>query len=267
MFDRLIETEPEGANFRDGRGYFIVSSIVVGILFITAVVISIYASDYGLGNDAFELSMVVAPPETASPESQPSQPLSHVNQPQQQNLMSDKPAFVAPLDAPNKIPTEVATERNPTIVWNDGLARPEAENAFPNGTGRENVSGTNDVGIANSRAQSEQPAEVELPPTVKKPMDIKPTIIRSSGPINGQATYLPKPPYPAAAIAANIQGKVDVQVMIDESGKIISAKAVNGNALLRGPAEKAAWNAKFDPTYLNKMPVKVTGVIVYNFIR
>ena len=85
--------------------------------------------------------------------------------------------------------------------------------------------------------------------------------------INGKATYLPKPAYPATATALNLQGKVDVQVMIDETGKVVSAKAVSGHAFFKPVAERSAWQAKFSPTYLGKTPVKVTGVIVYNFSR
>jgi protein TonB len=87
------------------------------------------------------------------------------------------------------------------------------------------------------------------------------------GVVNGMATSLPKPNYPPAAKAVNVQGKVDVQVLIDESGRVISAKAVSGNALLREAAVAAARNARFTPTLLSKVPVKVTGVIVYNFNR
>jgi TonB family protein len=64
-----------------------------------------------------------------------------------------------------------------------------------------------------------------------------------------------------------ITGKVDVQITIDETGKVISAKAASGHPLLRNAAETAAWKAKFTPTLLSKVPVKVTGVIVYNFTR
>ncbi len=65
----------------------------------------------------------------------------------------------------------------------------------------------------------------------------------------------------------NVKGKVDVQVLIDESGKVISAKAINGHPMLRANAEHAAVNARFTPTLLSNVPVKVTGVIVYNFVR
>jgi hypothetical protein len=55
--------------------------------------------------------------------------------------------------------------------------------------------------------------------------------------------------------------------MIDEAGRVVSAHAVSGNVLLRPAAEVAARGSKFTPTMLSNVPVKVTGVIVYNFIR
>ena len=57
-----------------------------------------------------------------------------------------------------------------------------------------------------------------------------------------------------------------MQVTIDERGNVISAQAVDGHALLRAEAERAARNARFSPTLLSDVPVKVTGVITYNFI-
>jgi outer membrane biosynthesis protein TonB len=47
---------------------------------------------------------------------------------------------------------------------------------------------------------------------------------------------------------------------------VISANAADGHPMLRGEAEKAARAAKFSPTILGDTPVKVTGVITYNFI-
>src|SRR6185437_11352369 len=49
----------------------------------------------------------------------------------------------------------------------------------------------------------------------------RPTTI-SGGVLNGKATYLPKPAYPPIARAAHVSGTVNVQVVIDESGKVIS---------------------------------------------
>ena len=90
--------------------------------------------------------------------------------------------------------------------------------------------------------------------------------MRSQGPINGKATYLPKPAYTAIAKAGRASGAVTVEVLIDENGKVISAHAVSGHTLLLREAVQAALQARFSPTTLGGQPVKVSGVIVYNFV-
>jgi protein TonB len=57
-----------------------------------------------------------------------------------------------------------------------------------------------------------------------------------------------------------------VQVTIDEQGNVVSAKAVSGDPLLKAASEEAARNSRFAPTTLQGIPVKVTGVIYYNFV-
>lgn len=86
------------------------------------------------------------------------------------------------------------------------------------------------------------------------------------GVLNGKAISFPKPVYPAAARAVKAGGAVSVQVTVDEAGDVISASAVSGHPLLRQAAEEAAKGAKFSPTMLSGQPVKITGVIVYNFV-
>jgi Ca-activated chloride channel homolog len=87
----------------------------------------------------------------------------------------------------------------------------------------------------------------------------------SGGVVNGKARNLVTPVYPSAASSANASGQVAVQVTIDESGKVISTNVVSGNPLLRSAAEQAAKSSTFSPTMLSGQPVKVTGIIVYNF--
>ncbi len=84
--------------------------------------------------------------------------------------------------------------------------------------------------------------------------------------LNGQAANLVKPAYPAAARALGASGTVMVKVSIDEEGNVVSAEAVSGHELLRDASEQAALGAKFSPTLLQGIPVKVRGVIVYNFV-
>lgn len=88
----------------------------------------------------------------------------------------------------------------------------------------------------------------------------------SGGVLNGKAVSLPKPPYPAAARAVGASGGVSVQVLIDTEGNVASATAVSGHPLLRAAAVEAARNAKFSPTMLMGQPVKVSGIITYNFV-
>jgi TonB family protein len=59
---------------------------------------------------------------------------------------------------------------------------------------------------------------------------------------------------------------VTVQIVVDETGKVISAKAVSGHPLLLQSAQQAAYQARFSPTTLSGQAVKVSGVITYNFV-
>jgi outer membrane biosynthesis protein TonB len=58
---------------------------------------------------------------------------------------------------------------------------------------------------------------------------------------------------------------VSVEVVIDELGKVISARAIDGPMALRSVAVQAALRARFSPTKLSGQPVKVTGSINYKF--
>ena len=88
----------------------------------------------------------------------------------------------------------------------------------------------------------------------------------TKGVLNGTALTLTIPTYPAEARETKAGGGVNVQVTIDEQGNVVSAKAISGDPLLKAASEQAARNSKFAPTTLQGVPVKVTGVIYYNFV-
>lgn len=88
----------------------------------------------------------------------------------------------------------------------------------------------------------------------------------SGGVLNNKAISMPSPEYPAIARAAQAAGTVTVQVTIDEEGNVIAARAVAGHPLLQAASVAAARQAKFSRTLLSGEPVKVTGVLVYNFL-
>src|SRR4029079_12008033 len=105
------------------------------------------------------------------------------------------------------------------------------------------------------------------PPRPPPPPPAVPKVVKmSEGVLKGNAISLPKPIYPAMAKLIHLQGAVTVQVLIDEEGKVISAKALSGHPILVPEAQKAAMQARFTPTKLSNQPVKVSGVITYNFL-
>ena len=100
---------------------------------------------------------------------------------------------------------------------------------------------------------------------VKQPVAATGVKTISGGVLNGKAVSLPLPTYPPAARAVRASGAVTVQVVVGEAGEVISAEPVSGHPLLRAAAVEAARGAKFSPTLLSGVPVKVSGVVVYNF--
>ncbi|HEX8139075.1 MAG TPA: TonB family protein [Pyrinomonadaceae bacterium] len=99
------------------------------------------------------------------------------------------------------------------------------------------------------------------PPIRPKPLT-KPV---SGGVLNGSAIEMPKPEYPEIARRARVTGTISVEIVIDETGKVISAHAASGPPLLREAAIKAAVRARFTPTKLSGQPVKITGTLNYRF--
>ena len=85
--------------------------------------------------------------------------------------------------------------------------------------------------------------------------------------INGKALSLPKPNYPFKAAVKGARGTVSVQVVVGEDGRVLSTAALNGHQALRETSSKAACKAIFSPTTLDGAPVKVSGIITYNFVR
>jgi TonB family protein len=80
-----------------------------------------------------------------------------------------------------------------------------------------------------------------------------------------KAIQVPNPEYPAVARAAKVSGEVQVQITVDQQGNVIYARAVSGHPLLQASAVSAAREAKFEPTLKDGQPVKVVGILTYNF--
>lgn len=140
------------------------------------------------------------------------------------------------------------------------------------------------VALTFIRSADEDPVESQLWETVRSSLKIEAPVVAAKkadasdstpvltgrsirgGVLNGKALALPKPVYPTIARAAHAAGTVIVQVLIDEEGNVVDARAVSGHPLLLAACVAAAREAKFAPTRLEGQPVKVTGVIQYNFV-
>ncbi|MDT5270401.1 MAG: hypothetical protein QOH49_2587 [Acidobacteriota bacterium] len=85
------------------------------------------------------------------------------------------------------------------------------------------------------------------------------------GGLDEQILDAPQPQYPPIAKAAGAEGTVSVKVTVDEEGNVVAARAVSGHPLLRSAAVDAARATKFKPTVVDGKPVKVSGIISYNF--
>lgn len=117
--------------------------------------------------------------------------------------------------------------------------------------------GTPGVAMTNQEIR----VSLEEPPPAPRPI-LKPI---SGGVLNGTALSLPQPVYPEPARRTRTGGLVAVEVILDETGKVVSAKAMSGPTILREAAVQAALKARFSPTKLSGQPVKVSGVINYKF--
>ena len=268
MFDKLVESDTTGAEFKNRSRYFMVSSVVVGILFLTAVVYSLYAADIGLGNGNFDIAEMLAPVTSEAPEPEISRPqaspASDPTAPRNVNSNMARPDEhpIAPIGVStvlNTRPSRSWEPFNPDLPETLGSGSPTARGPGSGTSGSTAGQGT--------KVEPDEPSErpSEPPPAIREIPKPKPIV--SEGVINGKATYLPVPQYSAAAKAVDAKGTVNVQVTIDEQGNVISARAATGHPLLKPAAERAARQAKFSPTYLSKVAVKVTGVIVYHFKR
>lgn len=170
----------------------------------------------------------------------------------------------------NRRNEEVANQTNSAVSPTPVAAVPDST---PNGNEAvtRNESSTNS--LINRPKESGTPAKTSTPkPAVEstpRPSPPEPSAPRgpvSGGVLNGKAVSLVKPAYPAIARSAQASGAVQVQVLIDENGNVISAHAVSGHPLLQSSAVAAARASKFSPTILSGQAVKVSGVIIYNFV-
>jgi len=262
MFNNLIESSSHAKEFKRRGSFLLFTTATYVILFVVTGVISIYAYDAHLEEQTLEITLIspqdFAPQPDPAPASQPNRPRETSNTP---NAITERAEAMLSVNHPEHPPDAIGTTPNKN--------RPLPEYGPVAITGRDRdyaVGGPpspGDSGRVVVPSRQIVPVDDQPPPPPEPP---KPPKVVSKGVITGLATYLPKPVYTEIAKRARAQGSVSVQVLIDESGRVVSAKALNGSPFLTLEAQKAAMQARFAPTLLSNQPVKVSGVITYNFV-
>ena len=192
------------------------------------------------------------------------EPVSRPNQPRETSRnnsgITERATAMLSVNHPEVVPPGISTAPN--------LNKSLPDHGIFAVTGRDRDAGTpSGPAPPGSGRVVVPPAQVTLPDQPPPPPDPpKPPRTISKGVITGLAISLPKPNYPPMARQIRLQGQVSVQVLVDEFGKVVSAKALSGHPLLTVEAQRAAMQARFAPTKLNDQPVKVSGVITYNFV-
>lgn len=265
MFNNLIESSSHRREFRRRGSFFLFTTASYALLFIIAGVVSIYAYDARMNDQNLELATIMPLldlPVENSPEMTPAaKPPSRDNN----NLPNVyfRKKLVATVDEPDVAPDRVSVEPNSDPPRpRDGIVILNNTNVDPTGDGRSSSKG----GPGNANLTPPSPViEISEPPAAVPTPKPTPKVLRKTI-LNGEALLLPKPPYPPMARQIGVRGTVNVQVLIDERGNVVSATPVSGHPLLVHAARAAALQARFSPTMLGDQPVKVSGVITYNFM-
>jgi TonB family protein len=100
------------------------------------------------------------------------------------------------------------------------------------------------------------------PPSPNQPQSIQEVVEQV---LEGNAITRVQPVYPPTARMMKAMGEVKVRITISETGRVIDAKAISGHQSLRPAAIEAAYKWTFKPTTVDGAPIKVQGVLTFNF--
>lgn len=281
MLTELVESRPQHDSLKRRGSFFIITLAAYTFIIMLAGVASIYAYDVHLDAENREhVEMLIFPPLAPDPEVRP-QPRT--------TLAAHTPAATLPITRiatrtdtitstadPMNPPMTTSTARVtvPSIPLNGTFKIGDTNTGgvplIPSGVGDPNSdrTATGGDGIGNKRSQIPPPLPpVKLAATAPKLTPEKPAAPRrvSDGVLKGMALDLPQPSYDRTARSLRISDTIAVQIVIDKQGRVTSAHAVGGHALLRASAVRAALRARFKPTLLSGEPVSVQGIINYRF--
>src|SRR6266436_8604481 len=260
MFENLVESGSHSADMKRKGSFLAAFGLVYLVLIVAGIVVAIIMAPAIIDQQNLELTALIAP----VPVPQQQQQKQEAPKPEKMDISKNvdvRKELIADVTRTELVPKEVSAKasdippvrRGVTTIQGNESSNAAAPVAAGSGSGIGPV-GPTKVNIA------------EEPPPPPEPKPTPPRAPISGGVLNGKAISLPKPAYPPIAKQAHASGTVVVQVTIDENGGVMAAHAVSGHPLLQAVCVAAARQARFSPTKLSGQPVKVTGVITYNFV-
>ncbi len=257
MFENLVESGSHLADIKRKGSFLAAFAIVYLVLICVSAVVAILLAPAIIDQQNLDLVTLIAPVPVQQQQKQ------EAAKPEKMNIEKNvdvRRELIATVDRADLVPKTISAKASDVppvrkgVVTMVGTSDSNAIAPIAPGSGTgQIISGPGTVQVKTDDA----------PPPPPKPTPRAPI---SGGVLNGKAVRLVQPPYPPIARSAHASGQVNVQITIDENGNVISAHAVSGHPLLQGAAVGAARASKFTPTKLSGQPVKVSGVIIYNFV-
>lgn len=265
MFTNLIESDSHRKEFKRRSSFFLATISAYALILSAAGVASIYAYDAHLEAQNTDLTLLSwVPP--VKPVVERERPQQTRRVPASTNTGRISPQPVRPVlyesaSNPHTPPStiSVAAQPIPPAPPNTRIGNYVGDPVAPPSGSTPCITCTGSSTAPVVRVDDTTPPPA---PVVVKP----PTLKVSQGVLIAKVINLPQPPYPQIAKQIRIQGPVTVQILVDEEGRVLTAQPVSGHPTLLSAAKEAALRARFTPTKLSGVAVKVQGLITYNFV-
>jgi len=246
MFDKLVESTKEKQG-RRARRLFLATMAVYAVALTALGVATVMGFRTALAEGYDVLSILNPPPVPSGPDPNPVQIKPNLKSaPDSRFVAPDKTILPPKLGELNLEPikTNLIPGGVPPGIGGDGII----------------------PGAPISKDPPPPPPPTPTPIVKPAPTPAPDTVVRLTSKLTqGRVLRRVQPSYPVIAKQAHIQGSVQVQIDISDTGAVTNVTLLSGHPLLREAALQAAKQWLFIPTELNGQRVRAIGVITFNF--
>ena len=263
MFEKLVVSAADRRRRKTGKIFFL-TSLFYSLIIASALVISVVAAS-PLLNEPVDVIRLV--PMLPAPDAPKSEVIRQTPPPGGGTPTSRPPLDLKNFESLDRIVEKAASGKPPTVYGPPRLTDAVGEigaggPGFPGAGGGPGPVG-GDIGIGSGSKELEPPPPPPQPrpqpPVQQQPVRLPSTVL------SGKATVRKTPDYPIIAKQIKLQGSITVEVVISPEGRVETSRALGGHPILAQAAVAAASAWRFQPTLLNGVPVRATGVITFNF--